>query len=291
MFSVSAPPLGAASLETHQKARGRNFSAPELRVPFRDERLVTRLDVVREERQVGANEDSAVAPFVLLRKLRRRPRPGIAGASPRFNSIAGPRPRLRALGNASEKTPAAASAEKPPRRTGANSDRARSALVVAAFIADTRAATPPVGATEAASARAAPNADMAPSTPRPAGASRRGPPAEAPPPPAPKMTPDNAPPAEGARDAFSAFFFALLLVARALDASASAASCDFFLSSDSEKTVFRGIIHRAHLQKHGERLCKLGEGCERIARPKSARKPLPRRAQRGARATRRNSPQ
>ena len=34
------------------------------------------------------------------------------------------------------------------------------------------------------------------------GASRRGPPAEAPPPPAPKMTPDNAPPAEGAaRDA------------------------------------------------------------------------------------------
>ena len=198
MFSVSVPPLGAASLETHQKARGRNFSAPELRVPFRDERLVTRLDVVREERQVGANEDSAVAPFVLLRKLRRRPRPGIAGASPRFNSIAGPRPRLRALGNASEKTPAAASAEKPPRRTGANSDRARSALVVAAFIADTRAATPPVGATEAASARAAPNADMAPSTPRPAGASRRGPPAEAPPPPAPKMTPDNAPPAEGA---------------------------------------------------------------------------------------------
>ena len=49
LFSVSAPPLGAASLETHQKARGRNFSAPELRVPFRDERLVTRLDVVREE--------------------------------------------------------------------------------------------------------------------------------------------------------------------------------------------------------------------------------------------------
>jgi len=205
LFSVSAPPLGAASLETHQKARGRNFSAPELRVPFRDERLVTRLDVVREERQVGANEDSAVAPFVLLRKLRRRPRLGIAGASPRFNSIAGPRPRLRALGTPSEKTPAAAAAEKSPRRTGANSDRARSALVVAAFIADTRAATPPVGATEAASARAAPNADMAPSTPRLAGASRRGPPAEAPPPPAPKMTPANAPPAEGAaRDAADA---------------------------------------------------------------------------------------
>ena len=263
MFSVSAPPLGAASLETHQKARGRNFSAPELRVPFRDERLVTRLDVVREERQVGANEDSAVAPFVLLRKLRRRPRPGIAGASPRFNSIAGPRPRLRALGNASEKTPAAASAEKPPRRTGANSDRARSALIVAAFIADTRAATPPVGATEAASARAAPNADMAPSTPRPAGASRRGPPAEAPPPPAPKMMPDNAPPLKEARDAFSAFFFALLLVARALDASASAASCDFFLSCDSETRYFA--------ESSIERTCKsTGRDCANWGRGVSA---------------------
>jgi hypothetical protein len=77
------------------------------------------------------------------------------------------------------------------------------------------------------------------------------------------MTPDNALPLKEARDAFSAFFFALLLVARALDASASAASCDFFLSSDSEKTF--------SLELSIERTCKsTGRDCANWGRGVSA---------------------